>query len=107
MSPVAHGAYGPLATCKIAFAAARKAAPRLLEILRPSLGGDDAFASVDRSSAERHVRMAAVTPLLATGVPGAQAASVLGGWYAYAAASDPDHLPYDLSFWRAGASVAA
>lgn len=26
-------------------------------------------------------------------------------WYAYSAASDPDELPYDLSFWRAGGSV--
>lgn len=30
---------------------------------------------------------------------------MLASWYAYAAASDPDRLPYDLSFWRAGASV--
>ena len=30
---------------------------------------------------------------------------MLGSWYAYGAASDPDALPYDLSFWRAGASV--
>lgn len=27
-------------------------------------------------------------------------------WYAYAIAADPDKTPYDLSFWRAGASVA-
>ena len=26
-------------------------------------------------------------------------------WYGYAAASDPDKTPYDLSFWRMGASV--
>ncbi len=30
---------------------------------------------------------------------------MLGSWYAYSAASDPDKLPYDLSFWRAGAST--
>ena len=30
---------------------------------------------------------------------------MLGSWYAYAAASDPDKLPYDLSFFHAGASV--
>ena len=32
---------------------------------------------------------------------------MLGFWYAYAAASDPDKLPYDFSFWRAGASIVA
>ena len=31
---------------------------------------------------------------------------MLASWYAYSASSDPDKLPYDLSFWRAGASVA-
>lgn len=30
---------------------------------------------------------------------------MIGSWFAYAAASDPDRLPYDLSFWRAGAGV--
>ena len=30
---------------------------------------------------------------------------MLASWYAYVAASDPDRTPYDLSFWRAGASV--
>lgn len=30
---------------------------------------------------------------------------MLASWYAYAAASDPDKLPYDFSFWRAGASI--
>ncbi|MBQ9067611.1 MAG: putative ABC transporter permease [Eggerthellaceae bacterium] len=30
---------------------------------------------------------------------------MLGSWYAYAAASDPDRLLYNLSFWRAGAST--
>ena len=30
---------------------------------------------------------------------------MLGSWYAYAATSKPDDLPYDLSFWRAGAST--
>lgn len=30
---------------------------------------------------------------------------MIGSWFAYAAASDPDRLPYDLSFWRAGASA--
>lgn len=30
---------------------------------------------------------------------------MIGFWYAYSAASNPDKLPYDLSFWRAGASV--
>lgn len=32
---------------------------------------------------------------------------MLGTWYAYAAASDPDKLPYDFSFWRIGASAVA
>lgn len=31
---------------------------------------------------------------------------MIGSWYAYASASDPEKLPYDLSFWRAGASAA-
>ena len=31
---------------------------------------------------------------------------MLGSWYAYAAASNPNKVPYDLGFWRAGASVA-
>ena len=31
---------------------------------------------------------------------------MIGSWYAYAAASDPDKVPYDLSFWRTQASVA-
>ena len=31
---------------------------------------------------------------------------MLVSWYAYAAAADPDETPYDLSFWRALASVA-
>ena len=30
---------------------------------------------------------------------------MLLSWYAYAASSDPDKVPYDVSFWRAGASV--
>lgn len=30
---------------------------------------------------------------------------MLGSWYAYAVAANPDKLPYDLSFWRAGAST--
>lgn len=30
---------------------------------------------------------------------------MLISWYAYAIAADPDKTPYDLSFWRAGASV--
>ena len=30
---------------------------------------------------------------------------MIGSWYAYAVASNPDKLPYDLSFWRAGAST--
>ena len=33
-------------------------------------------------------------------------AATLASWYVYAAASDPNRTPYDLSFWRAGASVA-
>ena len=31
---------------------------------------------------------------------------MLGSWYAYATASNPNKIPYDLGFWRAGASVA-
>lgn len=31
---------------------------------------------------------------------------MIGSWLAYASASNPDKLPYDLSFWRAGASAA-
>lgn len=31
---------------------------------------------------------------------------MLGSWLAYAAASDGEKLPYDLSFWRAGLSAA-
>lgn len=31
---------------------------------------------------------------------------MLFSWHAYAMASHPDKLPYDLSFWRAGASAA-
>ena len=32
--------------------------------------------------------------------------ATLGSWYAYAAAADPDQLPYDLSFWRAAVTVS-
>ena len=35
----------------------------------------------------------------------ASGATMLATWYGYAAAADPDKTPYDLSFWRAGASV--
>ena len=98
--------YGPVATCKIACHAVRLAMPKIRDILRPepvpSAGNDS--PSVKR--ARTRLRSAAVTPLLATLVPGAHAVSIVGGWYAYAAASDPDQLPYDLSFWRAGTSVA-
>lgn len=31
---------------------------------------------------------------------------MIASWYAYAAASNPDKLPYDLSFWRAGITTA-
>lgn len=31
---------------------------------------------------------------------------MIGSWYLYAGFSDPEKLKYDLSFWRAGASVA-
>lgn len=31
---------------------------------------------------------------------------MLGSWYAYAAFSDPDRIPYDFGFWRSQASVA-
>ena len=30
---------------------------------------------------------------------------MIASWYAYSASSDPNELPYDLSFWRTGASV--
>ena len=30
---------------------------------------------------------------------------MITSWYAYSASSDPNKLPYDLSFWRTGASV--
>ena len=35
----------------------------------------------------------------------ASGAATLASWYGYAAAADPNRTPYDLSFWRAGASV--
>ena len=31
---------------------------------------------------------------------------MLGSWYAYGVAADPDKLPYDLSFWRTVGSIA-
>ena len=97
-------AHGPLATCSIACHAVRIAVPRLRDILRPV--AHRGLADEPRvARATAHVHKAAVAPVLATLVTGAHAASVMGGWYAYAAASDPDRLPYDLSFWRAGASV--
>ena len=36
----------------------------------------------------------------------ASGASTLASWYAHAVAADPDRTPYDLSFWREGASIA-
>ena len=36
----------------------------------------------------------------------ASGATVLASWYAHAVAADPDKTPYDLSFWREGASIA-
>ena len=36
----------------------------------------------------------------------ASGAAVVASWCAYTAASKPDRTPYDLSFWRAGASIA-
>lgn len=36
----------------------------------------------------------------------ASGATTLATWYGYAVAANPDKTPYDLSFWRAGASVA-
>lgn len=30
---------------------------------------------------------------------------MIGSWYSYAAASDPNKIPYDLNFWRAEGSV--
>ena len=96
--------YGPMATCRIACHAVRLALPRLKDVLRPALV-TPADAGESLSRARAHVSRATVTPVLATLVPGMHTASIVGGWYAYAVASDPDHLPYDLSFWRAGASV--
>ncbi len=97
--------YGPMATCRIACHAMRLAIPRLSDIFRSALsaGAPDDAEAMERT--RTHVRAAAAAPVLATLVPGAHAASIVGGWYAYAAASDPDRLPYDLSFWRVGASV--
>ena len=97
-------AHGPLATCGIACHAVRLATPRLREILRP-VPPTDPVDEPRVVPVRARVRRTAIVPALATVVPGAHAASVMGGWYAYAAASDPDRLPYDLSFWRAGASV--
>ena len=98
--------YGPIATCKILCLAARHAVPRLAEILLPSVPAGIGSDEAGTARARRHLRAAAAAPLVATLVPGAHAASIVGGWYAYAAASDPDQLPYDLSFWRAGTSIA-
>ncbi len=36
----------------------------------------------------------------------ASGATTLASWYAHAVAADPDKTPYDLSFWREGASIA-
>ena len=36
----------------------------------------------------------------------ASGATVLASWYAHGVAADPDKTPYDLSFWREGASIA-
>ena len=82
----------PLATCRIALDATRRAIPRLAEIMRPTAA---AVSPVVARAAE------ALPPIAPDAIP----AATLASWYAYAAASDPDALPYDLSFWRAGVSV--
>ena len=84
--------YSLLTRCHIALDAAREAIPRLAEIMRPVV---PAASTAARRAAE-------VLPPIA---PDAIPAATIGSWYAYAAASDPDALPYDLSFWRAGVGV--
>jgi hypothetical protein len=75
--------------------ALRNAAPRLAEIVAP---GSTSVAAATRDVVAKALpvlRDSAMAPL-----------AWVGSWYAYAAASDPDALPYDTSFWRAGLSVA-
>ena len=84
---------GIVGTTLIALDAARRVMPQIIKIAMPQLEGRFSNAAVD-------------AVLSVVDAPDAGPLVTMGSWYAYAAASDPDELPYDLSFWRAAVSVA-
>lgn len=94
---------GALAALRVAADALRGAAPSVARVLAPDLADVRALAGHARGALAAipwdEVRAAA-------GSCDGAALATTGTWYAYAAASDPDQLSYDLSFVRAGVAVA-
>ena len=102
--------------CKVAFHAVREAAPRLRDIMfqgpseadqrEGTVRESDAGSLLAKICKPAAATLAAAAPVaLSAAASDAAPLATLAGWYGYAAAANPNELPYDLSFWRAGVSV--